>query len=57
MLFNASEMDWKGIPLERTEEGTEDLRETFVSYLHSPQTANTGSGQIPPSNSIEKRDL
>jgi hypothetical protein len=37
MLFNASEMGWKGIPLERTEEGTEDLRETFVlpQYTHN----------------------
>jgi len=57
MLFNANEMGWKGIPLERTEEGTEDIRETFVSHLHSTQTANPGSGQIPPSNSMEKRDL
>ena len=29
-------MGWKGIPLEKTEEGTEDLRETFVlpQYTH-----------------------
>ena len=29
-LFNTSEMGWTGIPLKRAEEGTEDLRETFV---------------------------
>jgi len=56
MLFNAIEMGWKGIPLEKTEEGTEDLRETFV-LLHYTHTTRTGSGQIPSLNSTKKRDL
>jgi len=56
VLFNTSEMGWKGIPLERSEEGTEDLCETFVLPQYTHKT-NTGSDQIPFLNSTEKRDL
>jgi len=56
MLFNTSEMGRKGISLERSEEGTEDLCETFVLPRYTHKT-NTGSDQIPSLNSTEKRDL
>jgi hypothetical protein len=58
-ITHASEVGWKGIRLEKTEEGTEDLRESFVlrqnthTHTHThTHTTNTGSGQIPSLNCV-----